>query len=421
MEEKHIAKNGAVVYSYKNPALHSFFISLFLRAGSVYESADESGITHFLEHVAIRNVNAIMNGELYRTLDRCGLEFNAYTCQDFVQFYVSGASEHFGVGAEILSRLFSPIVLSKHDVDAERKRIKAEIRESDEKNSLTGFTSRIVYKGSPLANPILGANKTVDRITRRRLEEHRKSSFSKENLFFYVTGSFSGADLASLCERVGQLDIPSAPPREGIIPQPTDFMKRGGGVYVKNADFTMMKFTFDIDEELAQRPECDVIYDMLLCGYNSRFFIEMSENRGLFYDINGSLDRFRGLATFSFSYEVKEKEIYRAAELTVDILKRFLGERLSESDVIRAPYTTNAYMLFDDAREFNFTYAYDNHILDRGYNTVEDRVRAYEAVTAESIIEVAKQIFRLDNLTLTIKGKRSRIDAQRLENILSSL
>ena len=68
------SKNGINIYAYKNPNLHSFHLSLFLRAGAMFETAADGGITHFLEHVSIRNVNKIMNGTLYRTLDKYGLE-----------------------------------------------------------------------------------------------------------------------------------------------------------------------------------------------------------------------------------------------------------------------------------------------------------------------------------------------------------
>lgn len=421
MEEKRIAKNGVEIYTYKNESLHGFFISLFVRAGSVYESGGDLGITHFLEHVAIRNVNKLMGGGLYRELDRNGLEFNACTYQDFVQFYVSGSSERFSVGSEILLGLFSPITLAVDEINAERKRIKAEIRESDERNSLTAFSNSIVYSGSPLANPILGTNKTVDGVTRRRLEDYRKKVFSRERIFFYATGNFKDSDIDALCEQVGALPVNNGEPLCTRLELPKGFLKRDGGVYIKNADYTMLKFTFDIEPELAERPECDIIYDMLLSGYSSRFFIEMSENRGMFYDINGSLDRFPGLATFTFSYEVKERDIYRATELSLEILQSFVAGALCEREVIRAPYTTNAYMLYDDAREFNFTYAYENRILGRNYRTVEDRIAEYAAVTAESVREVAGRIFRRENLTLTVKGKRTRIDQKRLSDIISKL
>ena len=109
-EQSRITKNGITVYDYKNPNIHSFYLSLFIRAGSMHEEL--SGITHFLEHAAIRNVGAIMNGELYSTLDRYGIEFNASTYSEMVQFYITGASANFDLASEIISAILSPIVLS---------------------------------------------------------------------------------------------------------------------------------------------------------------------------------------------------------------------------------------------------------------------------------------------------------------------
>ena len=72
-----VTKNGVEIYGYKNPESHSFFLSLFVRAGSIHESVQ--GITHLFEHVAIRNVARLMDGSLYPTLDEYGMEFNAST------------------------------------------------------------------------------------------------------------------------------------------------------------------------------------------------------------------------------------------------------------------------------------------------------------------------------------------------------
>ena len=38
MEKSYSSSSGAQAYAYKNPALHGFYISLFLRAGSMYEN-----------------------------------------------------------------------------------------------------------------------------------------------------------------------------------------------------------------------------------------------------------------------------------------------------------------------------------------------------------------------------------------------
>jgi processing peptidase subunit beta len=195
----------------------------------MYEEEGERGITHFLEHVMVRNVNKIKSYGLYSLLDRYSLEFNASTYSEMVQFYVLGATENFSLAGEVISSLFEPIILSGSEIDTERRRIKAEIREADDKNSLAGFTSGIVFENTSLGTSILGTNKSVDKITKSRLEEYRKRIFTSENLFLYVTGNFKDTDIEALLEAVGSKPLTPSDTlqkRDNVAPVPHNFGKR---------------------------------------------------------------------------------------------------------------------------------------------------------------------------------------------------
>lgn len=418
-EKIRVTKNGIEIYDYKNPAAHAFHISLFLRAGSMHES--EPGITHFLEHAAIRNVGAVMGGELYSTLDKYGMEFNASTYSEMVQFYICGASKNFNLAASIISKLLSPIILSPSEIHTECERIKAEIRESDDRTSLLSFTSDVLYAGTTLANSITGTLGSVSKITKSRLEAYRKRVMTAENIFFYVTGSYTDENLDTLSEEIEKWEALHGKKTENVAPLPASFGKRGGRVYVKNADFTMLRFSFDMDMSKISVAEGDLLYDMLLGGYNSRFFIEMSERRGLFYDISGSSERYKNIGTFAFSFEVRSGSVYDAVSLALDILRLFKNTLYTDSELMKAGYVDNAHLLYDDTRELAFTFAYDNHIMELGYSSVEERAATYAAVTPKRIREVANLIFKPENLTLTIKGNKKKIDTEMLEEITKKL
>lgn len=417
-ERKFVTRSGVEIFTYRNPSSQSFYISLFLRAGSMYETERNSGITHFLEHVAIRNVNALMSGELYRTLDKYGIEFNASTYSEMVQFYVSGAKGHFDIGARIISIVLSPIVLTSDDIRTECARIKAEIRENDEKTSLSAFTSGIVHKGTSLAMPITGTLGGVGKITKTALEEYRQRVFTRDNVFLYVTGDFCDDDISLLGKSIDEYKIGQGDSHENIAPVPVDFGNRVPSVNVKNADFTMVRFTFDMDMSRLGVPETDLIYDILLSGYNSKFFIEMSERRGLFYDISGATERYRNIGTFTFSFEVRPDAVYEAIATTFSILGKLKCELLEDDECMKAGYVDNALMLYDDARELNFTFAYDNHIMDNGYASLAERAERYRSVTPERIRCSAREIFRVENLTLTIKGNKKKISSEKILEII---
>lgn len=421
MEIKRITRNGIPVYSYRNPALHSFYISLFLKSGSMYEGDGEEGITHFLEHALVRNVNKLENYALYSELDSLAMDFNASTYSEMVQFYISGATKNFPRGAELICRLFSPIVLSADEVATERRRIKAELREADEKGALSTFSAEAVFEGTTLSKSIIGSNKSLDRINASRLEEYRKRAFVRENLFFYVTGNFSDSDLEHLCKTVDGYVVGSGEEHTNVAPVPTGFGRRDAAVFVKNADYTMLRFTFDVDMTRVDNCTLDLIYDMLLSGYSSPFFIEMSEDKGLFYDISGATERYKNIATLYFTFEVREKALYEAAESIVRILREFKLHTYPDSSLMKSSYVDNAYMLYDDPRELNFTFSYDAHVIDLPYSTVDDRAQTYRKITGEDVRRDACQIFIPNNLTLTLKGNKKKIDVERLKNIIREL
>ena len=421
MEKQLTAKNGLSVYHYRQDTTHSFYISVFVRMGSMYETEKNSGISHFLEHAIIRNINAHMGGRLYPLLDKYGLEFNASTYTEMVQFYISGASHAFPVAAEIIAAVLSPLELSLSDFEAERSRIRAEIREAEDRTSLSAFTLREVFGDGALARPITGSGGTVSKISRRALETYRRKSFSRENTFVYLTGAYTDGDVATLVAELEKYSLSDGEKRDNTAPVSNSFGKRGAKVALKNSDYCKVRFTFDLDMTRLSLPETDLLYAILVGGYSSELFIEMSEKRGIFYDIDGVCDRYKNIGILGFSFELRESRLYEAVELVVDLLGRMKNDILPREKCMYATYVDNSPILLDSPREVNFTLAYDNHIMDMGYTDIESRAAVYAAVTPERIREVARTVFTPANLTFTMNGNRKKVDTEKISNILSRL
>ena len=415
MERRVISSCGVPIYSYLNTAQHTFHISLYLRLGSMFE--DISGITHFFEHVAIRNINYAMGGELYSMLDKYGLEFNASTSFEMVQFYITGASEHADVGASLITEVLRELVLPTSEINRERERIRAEIREVDEPSTLAGFTQTKIFSGTKLERPITGTLGTTARIGIRALEAFRRSALVAENIFVYVTGNVGDGVIDKISEGIDRFPIVHGEKNDNLAPVSAEFGKRGAAVFVKSAPFTKLRFNFDVDMSEISMPELDLLYDQLLGGYGSDFFIEMSEKRGLFYDVSGNVERYKNIGVFYFAFELREARVTEAVEVALEILRRFKETPIAAEKFIRSSYVDNAMMLYDDYRELNFTFAYDNHIMDSGYESIEVRRSAYESVTPERLMELARMIFTPENLTLTVKGRKNKIDTEALREI----
>ena len=421
MEEKRMTASGIPVYFYPNPALHGFCLSLYVRAGSLYERAEGNGETHFIEHMVFRNINFRMKGGLYPLLDRCGLSFNAETYKEFVQFYIVGAKEHFADAVTVFSHLFDPMVLPRDQIDPERMRIKSEIRESDEETSLDYFSDGIVWKDTSLARSILGRAGTLDRMGSNYLTDAAKRIFSRNNLFFYITGAVVPTDLDRFCAALSAPVEATVPDRDNTAPLPKDFGNRPREIFVKNSEETVVRFSFDFDPTRYSNAELMLLYDILFYGECGKVYRELSDKTGLIYSFDPCMERYRNVGVLHLKYEVRPANLYRSVEIVCEILRGLKAGLTDELDYVRPLYLDNSGLLFDNAEEFNWNRAYEVHILDCPYPDHAARSKAFAEVSPQRISQIAKEVFRTCNLTLALKGNKRQIKGEDLLKITDIL
>ena len=79
-------------------------------------------------------------------------------------------------------------------------------------------------------------------------------------------------------------------------------------------------------------------------------------------------------------------------------------------------YTDNYAMTEDSPSKLTSIFGFESHILDLPYRSAEERKKAFAAVTAEDLKKLAKQIFRPECLTLTLKATKKTTDKERLRS-----
>ena len=421
-EEKRVAANGVEIYSMKSPGLHGFCLCVYAKAGVLYEEDNERGISHFVEHIVFRNINSVMGGNLYDTLDEAGLSFTAATYKEFIQFCITGESSKFSLAGDILLKLFEELTVERlgEDFELERGRIRAEIREYDEKASLDWLVKNDVWQATSLANMITGTLGDVSKITVAKCEKARKKMFSRGNFFFYATGNYDEKDIDSLCAEIGGVAVENAVPRENVCVIPKKYMNRDSTVLTKDASYYMVELCFDFDVPKAPKPMRNLFYDMMFAGENCRFFKALSEDMGYIYSYDAKIEEYKNAGNLSISYEVTLKDLYNSLEMAATLFNRMKkdSEGLSRAKVF---YTSNACLSLDNAEELNWNMAYENYILNEDIISIDDKRQRYEKVTSEDVEALAKRVFKTKNLVIGIKGRKKKLDLERIRKIFSVL
>lgn len=388
----------------------------------MYESAEDNGISHFLEHVAIRNINFLMEGELYRELDRLGLMFNACTYKEFIQFEMTGAAKHIRRAIDIFLKLFEPICLPASEIDVERKRIKAEIREDDEKSSLAFFSGKKVWENTSLSRPITGWSSQLDKMGKTRLRQAHEELFSPNNLFFYVTGHAEEQELAYLKQAVegyrfkGRGEI-----RYNLAPVPEDFFCRNGSVFIKKSSDTLVRFSFDLNAKTHSQAAYMLLYDILFECESSKIHQELSEKYGYIYSFDAGMEQYSNIGSLYLQYEVQPARLIESIELVTELLAHLKEGITDELDYVKAAYIDNGDLILDHAANLNWAQAYEGHILKKTSPEPEERKKEYESVTSEELTDLTRKVFTSRNLVVTVKGKKNKRLEQQIREILKKL
>ena len=421
MEKKYLAKNNISVYSYTNDSLHSFCLSLYVKYGCVHETECEAGLAHFLEHITFRNINCALNGELYRMLDKYGLTFNASTYKEFIHFYINGATKNFDIAVDIISKALTPVKIPNNELEIERKRVKAEIREEDYRTSLECFTNGIVWKGTALERSICGSCKSVNSYNMKKIHDYQSKIFNCNNMFFYITGAVAEPQIDVLLNAVGDYQIFAGIEYKNSASVPENFGNRSAGVYLKNSSYTIVRFNFDVDTSKYNDADLEMFFDLMFSGESCIIFQNLSEKSGLVYGYDARFAKYNNIGNIYFSYEIQSNKVEETVRVVIESLKSLKNDVGDRIDYVRAPYVDNAMILFDNPEEFNWNRAYENHILCCDYPDIDSRIRAFEAVTSDGLCAIANEVLTVDNMTVTIKGNKNKISCENVKRIIETI
>ena len=114
--------NGLQIIMHKMPAINSVTIEVALKAGPRYESQENIGIAHFLEHMLFEGTRKFPSSkELALFLENKGGVSGAWTNKENVIYYVKVPKWNLETAFDYLSEILFNSTLSSQDIEKEKK------------------------------------------------------------------------------------------------------------------------------------------------------------------------------------------------------------------------------------------------------------------------------------------------------------
>ncbi|MBO4534505.1 MAG: insulinase family protein, partial [Clostridia bacterium] len=160
------AHNIRIAYTY-NPYVRSVCLGVFVRAGSRYETPEQGGISHMIEHMCFKGTWRRSALQLSKEMDDLGANFNAYTSKEITAYYVQCIDDCIEPAVDLLSDLVLHHTFPADEMAKEKEVVLEEIDMcADTPDDLVSdVAARAHWGDDPLGAPVLGTKDNVLRFT----------------------------------------------------------------------------------------------------------------------------------------------------------------------------------------------------------------------------------------------------------------
>ncbi len=335
-EQQVVASECAGVPLLVAPRLEAPQVSLFcaVRAGVKYESADNWGLAHFLEHILMRgNERYPTIYDIARRVEGVGGHVTAYSTRDIVVFWAKVPRGCEDLGLEVLDQILFHPTFKPEFIEAERTIIKHE--RLREQNSPVAYASQalegLLLEPSPLSRHPVGLATTLEAITPEVIRAFAQQYYHRSNLLLVASGSV-GAGLEPAIERY----IASEP--EGPAVKPADFSCASPCLDApvvlmpslqRQQVFLAAGWTMPVKDR-HQMIAWRVANTLLGSGYTSLLNQTLRERESLVYLCNTAITVYDELGIFRISMATLDENLPRVLAEMERIISQVAEGRLDE-------------------------------------------------------------------------------------------
>lgn len=413
-----------IVFAYKEG--EAVNISTWAKTGSINETAEINGVSHFLEHLMFKGTTHRKAGEFDRILEAKGAIVNAATWKDYTFYYVTlprgENNKNFKLATELhADMMLNPIIPdceigAEFDADnppegepkRERHVVIEEIRMREDQpwTKVYNLANAMMYENHPYKRDVIGTPKLIAGMPRNTVMDYYKKFYTPENLTTIVAGD---VDVEKTFEMLDKLfDFKG---RENTVHTPTkpEFCVKEFKYAEKTADVTTGFLTAGCvcppATEYRENIILEIINIILGEGQSSRLYqnlVEKSE-KPIFNIVSTDYYSFKDGGNFFI--QANFDPVYRdeAIRLIEKEVEKILTERVSDEEFkkavkkLKVRFAQSAETVSEIAETIGFYMTVCNSL--EGMSEYE---KILETVTVDDVLQTAQKYLTKDKTVLAV-------------------
>ncbi|MCI5564867.1 MAG: insulinase family protein [Clostridiales bacterium] len=391
--EKFTLENGLTLLVETMPYLRSASIGVWVKAGSVLETPEENGLSHFMEHMAFKGTQKRTSRQIAEEMDAVGGHLNAATSKLCTNYYAKVIDEDLPLAADILADIVRNPALDRQEMDKERGVILEEIAmvEDSPEDVVYDVLAEAVFGVQPLGQTILGPSERIAAYQPEDLRAFRARHYGPQNTVVAIAGNVEPQRARALVEE-----------KFG------DWRGAAGEIFPEEVAVDEQRRLFR-DKDTEQVHLCvsfrgvgmgsplvypiAVLNNILGGGTSSRLFQRIREELGMAYTVYSGPSNYPHCGEFTIYAATSPKHAHTVLE-QIDIeIHKLLDDGFSEKEFTMAKaQLKGSYVLGLESAYNRMSALGHNQMLLGRVIPPEETIAAIERVTPEDVRAIAAQM-----------------------------
>ena len=407
MYQKTVLDNGLRVSTFAMPYTNSVSVAFFVGAGSRYESAEQSGASHFIEHILFKGTAKRPTARrIAIAIERTGGIFNASTGQEESTYWAKVPQPHLDVAIDVLADMLRNAKFDLAEIDKERDVIIKEINLMlDTPDDLVHIlNNQLVWPNHPLGRDVAGTEESIASLSREKLLAFKNNHYLPNNTVVSVAGNVEhDAVVKQVATCLG--DWPTG---EVASYQPAKDSQREPRMQIHNKATRQAYLCLSVPGLPRDHPDrlsLRLLNTVLGEGMSSRLFSSIRGKRGHAYSVNSYI---------SALYDTGVVGVYAGVdpEHTGDTIRAILAEwdelrqrEIPPDELARAKDFLKGQLLLYMEDSFSVALWFGSQeILFSEILTYEEAIEAIKAITTADVHRVAQTLFLEKKRNLAVVG-----------------
>ena len=379
-----------------------------INAGTRNELPGEEGVAHFCEHTTFKGTSHRKALTIMNCLETVGGELNAFTNKEDTVYYAAILKEHFAKAVDLLSDIVFHSLYPQSEINKEIEVICDEIESYNDSPAelIYDLFENIIFHGHPLGHNILGDAWQLRTYNSETAKTFTQRFYKPQNAVFFAYGDINFDNLVDLLKKrtkgfdvqkpiIGDADIVAPLPAY----QPTTKCIEKG---THQTHVMIGNRAYSVHDE---RRIALYLLNNIIGGpsMNARLNLSLRERYGLVYTVESTMVSYSDTGVWCTYFGCDPHDVKRCLKLVKKELQRVIDKPLSPNQLNAAKRQIKGQLgVACDNRE-SFALDFGKSFLHYGWEkNITDLFKRIDALTADDIQQVAREIFAPELLTTLI-------------------